>query len=96
MRFSEIVDLIGKGNGSLLKHSCSTVVKEQLSLPSPNFIEMVLSDFNCNGQTLRSFIALFNTGRLLGSGYLSVLPVDQGVEYSAGDCDVPNSYCLIF
>ena len=96
MRFSKTVDLIAKVNKNLLTHSCSTVVKEQLYLPSYNFIEMVLSDFNCNGQTLKSFIALFNTGRLLGSGYLSVLPVDQGVEYSAGDCCVPNSYCLIF
>ena len=96
MRFSEIVDLIAKGNDNLLTHSCSTVVKGQLYLPSYNFIEMVLGDSTCNGQMLKSLSTLFNAGRLSASGYLSALPVDQGVEYSAGDCCVSNSYCLIF
>ena len=89
MTFSEIVYLIGKKNENLLRHSCSTEVKDQLYLPSPNIIEMGLSDFNYNGQTLRSISALFNAGRHSGSGYLSVLPVDQGVDYSAENCDVP-------
>ena len=90
MTLSEIVDLIGKENESLLTHSCRTVVKEQLHLPSPDFIDRVLSDSNRNGQTLRSLTALFNTGRLSGSGYLSILPVDQGVEHSAGASFAPN------
>ena len=90
MTLSEIVDLIGKENESLLTHSCRTVVKEQLHLPSPDFIDRVLSDSNRNGQTMRSLTALFNTGRLSGSGYLSILPVDQGVEHSAGASFAPN------
>ena len=90
MTLSEIVDLIGKENESLLTHSCRTVVKEQLHLPSPDFIDRVLSDSNRNGQTMRSLTGLFNTGRLSGSGYLSILPVDQGVEHSAGASFAPN------
>ena len=90
MTLSEIVDLIGKENESLLTHSCRTVVKEQLHLPSPDFIDRVLSDSNRNEQTLRSLCALYNTGRLSGSGYLSILPVDQGVEHSAGASFAPN------
>ena len=90
MTLSEIVDLIGKENESLLTHSCKTVVKEQLHLPSPDFIDRVLSDSNRNGQTMRSLTGLFNTGRLSGSGYLSILPVDQGVEHSAGASFAPN------
>ncbi len=90
MTLNEIVDLIGKEHENLLTHSCSTVVKEQLHLPSAHFIETVLSDSNRNGQTLRSISALLGAGRLSGSGYLSVLPVDQGVEHSAGASFAPN------
>ncbi len=96
MTLSEIVDLIGQKNEDLLILSCKTVVKEQLRLPSPDFIDKVFNDSNRNGQTLKNLITLLNTGRLSGAGYLSFMAVDQGVEYGAGDCAVPKSYCLIF
>lgn len=84
MNLSEIVDLIGKENESLLTHSCNTLLKEQLHLPAPQFIDRVFGDSNRSAQTLRNLSAIHNTGRLSGSGFLSVLPVDQGVEHGAG------------
>ncbi len=84
MNVTEIINIIGKENKNLLTHTCNTITKEKLNLPSPNFIDEVLVLSNRNEQTLRNLASIFNTGRLSGSGYLSILPVDQGVEYSAG------------
>jgi fructose-bisphosphate aldolase, class I len=84
MNFNEISALIGKENESLLTHECKTISKNDLHLPSPHFIDEVFSVSNRNAQTLKSLSSLFNTGRLAGTGYLSILPVDQGVEHSAG------------
>ena len=90
MTTSEMIALIGKENESLLRHTCGTISKELLHLPSPDFIDSVFSFSNRNAQTLRNLAGLFNHGRLSGSGYLSILPVDQGVEHSAGASFAPN------
>jgi fructose-bisphosphate aldolase, class I len=84
MTYNEIIELIGAKNENLLTHTCKTISKDLLHMPSPDFIDQVFSLSNRNAQTLRNLASLFNHGRLSGSGYLSILPVDQGVEHSAG------------
>jgi fructose-bisphosphate aldolase, class I len=90
MTYEKILELIGKDETYLLSHKCETISKEKLHLPGPNFIDRVCMDSNRNIQTLRSLHALFNAGRLAGTGYLSILPIDQGVEHSAGASFSPN------
>ena len=68
----------------LLAHACTTIAKERLHLPGPRFVEEVWLDSDRPVPVLRSLQALFDHGRLGGTGYLSILPVDQGVEHSAG------------
>jgi fructose-bisphosphate aldolase, class I len=84
MTYQQITDLLGGENENLFSHTCTKVPKDSIHLPSSQFIEEVYSISNRNLQTLRSLNQLFNHGRLAGSGYLSILPVDQGVEHSAG------------
>lgn len=84
MNYQQITELLGKENENLLSHTCIKVPKESLQLPSPRFIDDVFSISNRNLQTLRSLKQLFGGGRLADTGYLSILPVDQGVEHSAG------------
>jgi len=84
MNYKDIVALMGKEGEDLFSHTCHTIAKENLHLPGPDFMERVLVHSNRNIQTLCSLRRIFNTGRLAGTGYLSVLPVDQGVEHSAG------------
>jgi class I fructose-bisphosphate aldolase len=84
MNYQQITELLGKENEDLFSHTCIKVPKESLQLPSPQFIEDVFLMSNRNLQTLRSLKQLFNGGRLAGTGYLSILPVDQGIEHSAG------------
>jgi len=84
MNYQQIAELLGKENENLFSHTCIKVPKESLQLPSPHFIEDVFSKSNRNLQTLRSLKQLFSGGRLADTGYLSILPVDQGVEHSAG------------
>ena len=83
MNYQQITELLGKENENLFSHTCK-VPKESLQLPSPRFIEDVFLMSNRNLQTLRSLKQLFNGGRLAGTGYLSIFPVDQGIEHSAG------------
>jgi class I fructose-bisphosphate aldolase len=82
--FNQIRTLLGDKAKDLLEHQCKTVPKEQLHLPSPNFVDQVWSGSDRNPQVLRNLQALFGHGRLAGTGYLSILPVDQGIEHSAG------------
>jgi class I fructose-bisphosphate aldolase len=84
MNYQQIADLLGKPNESLFTHTCKKVPASSLQLPSPHFISEVWGHSNRNLQTLRSLQQLFQNGRLSGTGYLSILPVDQGVEHSAG------------
>jgi class I fructose-bisphosphate aldolase len=84
MTYQQIADLLGKDQEDLLAHVCKKVPKATLQLPSPDFIREAWLPSNRNPQTLRSLQQLFSHGRLAGTGYLSILPVDQGVEHSAG------------
>ena len=84
MDISRITDLLGDDADTLLNHKSETVDASLLHLPSPNFIEEVYSVTDRNNQVLRNLSQMFNTGRLAGTGYLSILPVDQGIEHSAG------------
>lgn len=84
MNFKEIEQLLGEEGQALLKHECKTISKDLLHLPGPGFIDRVLVNSDRPAAVLRNLQTLFNTGRLAGTGYVSILPVDQGVEHSAG------------
>lgn len=84
LNLSRIAELLGGEADSLLKHECKTVTKDLLHLPSSDFVERVWFPSDRNPQVLRSLQTLFDTGRLKGTGYLSILPVDQGIEHAAG------------
>jgi class I fructose-bisphosphate aldolase len=79
-----INDLLGKDADYLLKHQSKTISKEQLHLPGPDFVDRVFAQTNRNTQVLRSLQALYGTGRLANTGFVSILPIDQGIEHSAG------------
>lgn len=84
MNLEEIITIVGTEQENLFTHTCTGISRELLQLPSADFIDKVFSLTDRNVQTLRSMAGLFNHGRLSGTGYLSVLPVDQGIEHSAG------------
>ncbi|MDR1048275.1 MAG: class I fructose-bisphosphate aldolase [Synergistaceae bacterium] len=86
----KIVKLLGKDAKNLLEHRCKTVPAESLSLPGPDFPERVWAASDRSIPVLRSLAALYGHGRLAGTGYVSILPVDQGVEHSAGASFGPN------
>lgn len=79
-----LLSLIGTENEQLLTHTCKTVSREQLHLPSPDFVDKIFALSNRNPQVLRNLQAMYGHGRLANTGYLSILPVDQGIEHSAG------------
>lgn len=90
MANSNLQHLLGDQAAYLLDHQCSTVDKSMIHAPGPDFIDRIWSLSNRNNQVLRSLQTLHNHGRLGGSGYLSILPVDQGIEHSAGASFSPN------
>src|SRR5215470_9325802 len=83
-----MIDTIQKALGaqaeSLLTHKCKTISKDRLHLPGPDFVDRIFDPSNRNNRVLANLQRLFRTGRLAGSGYVSILPVDQGIEHSAG------------
>lgn len=83
MSINKIEELLGKEADSLLNHTAK-VSKDTIHAPSPDFVDKVFINSNRNPQVLRSLGQLFGTGRLADTGYLSILPVDQGIEHSAG------------
>lgn len=87
---TDITSLLGEEAESLLGHVCRGFPREQLHLPGPDFVERVLIDGDRPPGVLRNLQALFDHGRLAGTGYLSLLPVDQGIEHSAGASFAPN------
>ena len=87
---ASIVELLRDEADYLLSHECKTISKEQLHLPGPSFIDDILIPSDRPTAVLRNMQLLFNTGRLAGTGYLSILPVDQGIEHSAGASFAPN------
>jgi fructose-bisphosphate aldolase, class I len=86
----KIVEALGNDADALLNYTSQTISKDQLYLPSPTFIDDYYSQTDRTPQVLRSLGHMFNTGRLAGTGYLSILPVDQGIEHSAGASFAPN------
>lgn len=84
-----LLELVGDKKDFLLNHVCKTVTKDQIHLPHPDFTDSFIQS-NRNEQTIRSLTQLYNHGRLSGTGYLSILPVDQGIEHTAGSSFAPN------
>jgi class I fructose-bisphosphate aldolase len=79
-----IQDLLGADAEALLRYTCKGVPKERLHLPGPDFVDRALAPTDRPPAVLRSLQQIFDTGRLRGTGYISILPVDQGIEHSAG------------
>jgi fructose-bisphosphate aldolase, class I len=88
--FSKIQELLGTDAETLLNYSTPKISKESLHLPSGDFVDKVWMDSDRSPNVLRSLQTLFDNGRLKGTGYLSILPVDQGIEHSAGASFAPN------
>ncbi|MDZ7840165.1 MAG: class I fructose-bisphosphate aldolase [Gammaproteobacteria bacterium] len=87
---TDIARILGEESESLLSHSCATIPASTLHLPGPDYIDRVVAKKNRKPAVLRNLGAMFQHGRLGGTGYLSILPVDQGVEHSAGASFAPN------
>src|SRR3954464_2074352 len=85
-----VEELLGDNARTLLDHKSETISKDVLNLPGPDFIDRVWSASDRTPSVLRSMQTLFDNGRLAGTGYLSILPVDQGIEHSAGASFAPN------
>jgi fructose-bisphosphate aldolase, class I len=84
VEIKDIQNLLGKEADGLLNHKCKTIPKKQIHLPGPDFIDRVWIDSDRTPNVLRNMQDVFNHGRLAGTGYVSILPVDQGIEHSAG------------
>lgn len=90
MSISSIENILGNETDYLLNHTSQTISKDRLHLPGPDHLDTIWGPSNRNPQVLRSLNQIMNTGRLAGSGYVSILPVDQGIEHSAGASFAPN------
>ena len=90
MSYNKIVELLGNNADNLLNHKCNTISKDMLLSPGSNFIDNAFINTNRSPQVLRSLEDLYGHGRLAGTGYVSILPVDQGIEHSAGASFAPN------
>ncbi|OHB59974.1 MAG: fructose-bisphosphate aldolase [Planctomycetes bacterium RBG_13_46_10] len=85
-----ITEILGSDAKYLLEHKCTTILKDLLHLPGPDFIDRVFTITDRPNTVLRNLQMVFNHGRLTGTGHLSILPVDQGIEHSAGASFAPN------
>lgn len=90
MNPKKVVEILGEETAYLLEHKCATISKDLLHLPGPDFVDRVFVPSDRPDAVLRNLQAIFNHGRLAGTGYLSILPVDQGIEHSAGASFAPN------
>lgn len=86
---TNVASLLG-ANENLLNHTCKTISKERLHLPGPNYLDEVFSQTDRSPTVMRNLASMYNHGRLSGTGYLSILPVDQGIEHSAAASFAPN------
>src|SRR5579871_1175643 len=87
---SRTEEILGSDAAALLQHTCKTIPKESLHLPGPDYVERIYGASDRPARVLTSLQALIDHGRLGGTGYVSILPVDQGVEHSAGASFAPN------
>jgi fructose-bisphosphate aldolase, class I len=87
---TKFADILGSQADYLLNHTCKTIAKEHIHLPGADFVDRAFGLSNRNPQVLKSLQALYGTGRLANTGYMSILPVDQGIEHSAGASFAPN------
>lgn len=87
---TDIQALLGNEADSLLSYTCTGISRDRLYLPSPNFVDEVFAQSDRKPSVLRSYQTLLNTGRLANTGYISILPVDQGIEHTAGASFAPN------
>ncbi len=92
MSFAKIQKLLGRKAKSLLSHVCKTIPKDRLHLPGPEWVDKTFGQSDRNIRVLRSLQALYGHGRLANTGYLSILPVDQGIEHSAGASFAANPH----
>lgn len=90
MASKKIEELLGANADNLLNHKCNTISKENIHQPGVDFVDRIFAQTNRNPQVLRSIQQLYGTGRLANTGYMSILPVDQGIEHSAGASFAPN------
>lgn len=90
LSYSQIQSILGPNAASLLDHRCDTIPASRLHVPSPNTVDAVWLASNRGNRVLRHYQTLLNHGRLGGTGYVSILPVDQGIEHSAGASFSPN------
>ena len=91
MTTQEIITVLGEERAKrVLDFNSPAISKDRLHLPNPSFIDDVWKDSNRSNQVLNSLAALNNNGRLSGTGYVSILPVDQGIEHTAGSSFAPN------
>lgn len=90
LSYSKIQETLGKDAEQLLDYTCTKVVKENIIHPGADWVDRIFKDSDRNNRVMGSLATLFNHGRLAGTGYLSILPVDQGVEHSAGASFAPN------
>jgi len=87
---TDLLKLLGDEARSLMEYKCTAIPKESLHLPGPDFIDRTLALSDRKNAVLRNLQSVFDHGRLAGTGYLSILPVDQGIEHSAGASFAPN------
>ena len=91
---SNIEEILGKDGADLLQHQCKTIPKASLHLPGPDYVDRVHGQSDRPARVLTSLQSLLGHGRLAGTGYVSILPVDQGIEHSAGASFAPNPACF--
>ena len=87
---TDTISLLGSEAEYLLEHKCTGLPKELIQLPGPDFVSRVIGVSDRGPGTMRAMQQIFNAGRLGGTGYMSMLPVDQGIEHSAGASFAPN------
>lgn len=90
MPINKIAELLGASANDLLQYQCNTILKDSLQVPSPYFVDEVFLQSNRNIPTIKSLQTLYGHGRLGNTGYLSILPIDQGIEHTAGASFAPN------
>ena len=91
---NDIRKILGQEADPLLNHVCKTIPKESITLPGPDYIDRVFVGSDRNPNVLRNLALMYNTGRLAGTGHLSILPVDQGIEHSGAASFAPNPACF--